>query len=945
MKRYLLSFVAACLCSASMWAVPASPVPFEYRKADGTTVMARMYGDEFHSYIMSLDGELLEGSMEPQAMEEASFMRRNVRRMPQAIGNSPIPTKGSPRSLVLLVSFADLEMGETLQDFRDLLNKSGYDFHGATGSCRDYFIASSDSLFSPQFDCFGPYKLSRKMEYYGANEGSSNSAHASQMVTEACELAHTDGVNFKDYDLNNDGVLDNVFIFFAGHNEAEGAGAQTIWPHQSDVSHMNVRIDGILLASYACTSEYKGVDGKDRCGVGTFCHEFGHVIGLPDFYDTDYNYYSVGNWDIMCNGSYNNNGNTPPTYSAYERFYEGWLTPKQLELPGQYVLTDIPFHKESFLIAASTHNLSGTRPDPNEFFMLDYRSGENGWDQYLPGQGMIVWHIDYNAAAWNSNTPNNGPTLMRMHMEEANGITWKKRSNSNKGKATDVYPGPDNVTVFHPVLHNGSQLEQPIFNIMQTGNTISFIYISNEGSTLRANKDLIEITTSMSDKKKVVDWQPESFELLGSGLDPEQAVTLTPGANTFSLCASDTMPDIDSDEWQSTLSLYPTADSTIQQLIWVNFHPTKKNCNATKTTIAVSAATASLSIPLIGHSPRPVYVQTPTDVKSKQVTPYSFDATWSTVSDAEAYYVTVYQIEEGTTEFLQGFEDFNDADKVRDMGWQSNTNLITTSAKAEGSRSLYFKNYGDEITSESYPSPVTGLSFWYNAFTASVDTIGVLEIEAFNGEEWLMEDRLVIVQSDKRVTAKYTFEPEQNYRAFRLTWMDNGGSGIAFDAFVATTSEKINYIHKGRELLFDPQEGKTQSNAITGLNPNNTYYYQVQCSDLDKGCEEHLTELSEPVKVTTLNGQPLDGKQLTFAVDSLNYNPAERAIYIMDPQEGDYLHFYNPAGRLVHSIALIPGVCVYPVEHKYFEHGYTYMAQHAVNGKLGRKNKWVKFIF
>ena len=215
------------------------------------------------------------------------------------------------------------------------------------------------------------------------------------MVAEACQMAHNDGVNFQDYDTNKDGMLDNVFVFFAGHNEAEGAGEKTIWPHQSDISHLNIRLDGVLVTSYACTSEYKGSAGMARCGIGTFCHEFGHVIGQPDFYDTDYKYYSVSNWDIMCDGSYNNNGNTPPTFSAYERMYEGWLKPKQLTLPGQYTLTDIPFHKEAYLIADGTHNLSGRNPNPSEFFLLDYRSGDNGWDAYLPGQGMIVWHIDY----------------------------------------------------------------------------------------------------------------------------------------------------------------------------------------------------------------------------------------------------------------------------------------------------------------------------------------------------------------------------------------------------------------------------------------------------------------------------------------------------------------------------------------------------------------------
>ena len=288
MKKIVI-LLCSCLLSLSAWAVMASPEPFEYTKADGTKVMARVYGDEFHSYIESLDGELLEGSKSVEMIEEANQVRR-VRRVQQGAGVSAFPAFGSPRSLVLLVGFADLDFGEKQSDFQNLLTQSGYNHNGAVGSCRDYYIASSDSLFSPQFDCYGPYKLSRNMGYYGANEGKSNSAHAADMVAEACQMAHEAGVNFKDYDVNGDGILDNVFIFYAGHNEAEGGGAATIWPHQSNISYLNIRLDGVLLASYACTSEYKGNSGSTRCGVGTFCHEFGHVIGQPDFYDTDYNY-------------------------------------------------------------------------------------------------------------------------------------------------------------------------------------------------------------------------------------------------------------------------------------------------------------------------------------------------------------------------------------------------------------------------------------------------------------------------------------------------------------------------------------------------------------------------------------------------------------------------------------------------------------------------------
>ena len=945
MKRYFLCLAAALICSVSAWAVMASPEPFEYTRADGTTVMARIYGDEYHSFIESLDGELLWGKRDAETMEHASEVRR-IRRIQQAAGSTAFPTTGSPHSLVLLVGFSDLDFEQSLQDFQDLLTKTGYSYNGATGSCRDYYIASSDSIFSPVFDCYGPYKLSRKMEYYGADEGDNHNAHAADMVAEACQMAHDAGVNFKQYDTNNDGLLDNVFIFFAGNNQAEGADANTIWPHAGNISHKNIRLDGVLVSSYACTSEYKGRSSKVRCGIGTFCHEFGHVIGQPDFYDTNYRYYSVGNWDIMCQGSYNNDGRTPPTFSAYERMYEGWLTPSQLELPGRYSLSVTPFKTEAYLIAAEQHNLSGKTPNPSEFFLLENRNSNNIWDAYLPGHGMVVWHIDYSASAWTNNSPNNGPTLMRMHLEEANGIGWKKRGQGEDGRSDDPYPGTKNVTTFTPTLHNGTQLAQPIFNIEEVGDVINFTYISEGGAALRMNKESLDITTTMNDNNKVVSWAAESVELLGTGMDPEQAISLRVNGSDFKIFAGEKAPTRTSSEWKTSLSLNANTDSTLQQTIWVNYNPKKQNCNATSASIITTTTSASLSLPLTGHAPRHTYVTTPVTLASKNITPYSFTAQWKEVEDAECYYFTLYQISKGETTFTQSFETFTNYDNIRDMGWQSNTILTTTSDKKDGTRALYFKNFGDQITSETYPTPVTKLSFWYNAFTSSADTIGVLNIEANNGEEWVLIETKVMSNKDKRVTVNYTFDEAQNYRIFRLTWFDNGGSGIAFDAFAATTSKNITYIHKGRESYYVPyQSADVLEFTFTQLTPDNTYYYQVQCTDIGKGCEEHLTDLSEPVELHTLAGQPIDGDLLTLTIDSINYNPAEHVIYLSNPQAGDYLYFYNTTGLLVYSAPISDGTCIYQLDVNLFHAGEVYMVQHAVGGKVGRKNKRLKFIF
>ena len=710
---------------------------------------------------------------------------------------------------------------------------------------------------------------------------------------------------------------------------------------------MGIKLDGVTVSSYACTSEYKGSSGTTRCGIGTFCHEFGHVIGQPDFYDTDYKLYTVGNWDIMCQGSYNNHGNTPPLFSAWERMYEGWLTPQQLVLPGNYALMSTPFHAEAYLIATETHNLIGTNPNPSEFFILENRNANNVWDSYLPGHGMLVWHIDYSASAWSQNIPNNGPTLLRMHLEEANGISWKKRGQNADGRDSDPYPGAMNVTTFNPTLHNGTVLsEQPIFNIEENNGIITFTYISTGKSALKADKKDLTFVTTVNDSKKIVDWEPQAFELQGSSLDPEDPITLRCANNTFALYVGDEAPARTNTEWKSTATVYVAADSSLRQKVWVCFRPTQKNCNTISATINVTSSAANLTIPVYGTAPRPTYVKTPIVKEIAYITPYSFRASWGAIDDAELYYLTLFQRSEGETKFVQGFEYFDDNAKVLQAGWKTNTNQTTTYAKADGTRALAITKHGDQVTSETYPSAVTGMSFWYNAFSSTVDTIGVMEIEAFNGEEWTMIDQLIVSNKAKKQTASYEFSQAQNYTIFRLTWVDNGGSGMAIDAFTAITSEKIDYIYKGNQLYtLPPYDGSEPYYIFKDLNPESTYYFQIQCTDEGKGCEEHLTELSPAVEIKTLAGEPLDSKTMTIGYDSITYLSPTRVVYLTDPKTGDYLYFYNAAGRQIHRMSVYNESHSYALPANIFRQGEVYMVQHAKEGKLGRKNKRVKFIY
>lgn len=949
MKRYLLSLFALGYVVSS-FAVPADPSPRSVTLPDGTSMQVRLVGDEFHSYYISLDGTPLRrtesGFFEADyTLPDRSASLRAKRRAAQkeTLGGG-FPTTGSPRSLVLLVGFKDLPFAQQLNDFDDLLNKQGYSYNGANGSCRDYYIASSNGIFSPHFDVFGPYTLSHNMEYYGGQQGDNHDKNAVEMVSEACRLASEAGVNFKDYDTNNDGVLDNVFVYYAGHNQAEGGGENTIWPHQGDASRTSTRLNGVTVASYACTSEYKGAGGSIRCGIGTFCHEFGHVIGLPDFYDTNYKYYSVGNWDVMCSGSYNNQGRTPPTFTSYERFFEGWLTPEQLSTPGGYSLEDLDASNKAYLLAADSHNLNGKSPTPSEFFMLEYRDG-TGWSKGLPGSGLLVWHIDYQAAAWNGNYPNNGPSLMRMHLEEANGVSWQKRGNGEDGRPSDAYPGPGNVTSWTPKLHNGTILNQPIFDIAENNGLLTFVYISSGGTNLMVDKEKVDLVTTVTDGKTIVDWEPVDISLIGSGLDPQQAVTIK-ATGTFYLFAGNTYPAKTSSAWRSVLTVNPQADSTINQKIWVSFRPTKQNCEPTSIALSIKSSSAVLSLPVTGVAPRPTYVSTPEMKPAAQVTPYSFLAAWTPVQDAEMYYLTLYKIENGTTDFVQSFEKFSDPNEVSLAGWQSNTNTTTSLAKVDGTLSLYMKEDGDYVITEVYPSQIKKVSYWINAFTAEEDTIGVLYLDARNEAGWAGLQETVVRSTTKQKTVEVEFPEGTTYQQFRLSFENRGGKGLALDAFTATAMEKITYVYRGSELSVTAVDDENYTICyLKDLTPATTYYCAVQCTDLDKGCEEHLTPLSDPIVITTLNGLQADDKHLTFAVDSVNYDRRTHSVYVSNPVKGDVIGIYDSYGHLVYSVDVMHNRFFYEVPLDKFTNGAVYSIKYMTSGSMRRKQQWTKFIF
>lgn len=462
MKRISVLFVVLVAVGA-MQAVPAYRGPYAGFLQDGTNVCAYRYGDEFFSWFQLEDGAWVTRLADGSFMEIDSLTTREInqrrsiamQRRTRNVTTEPYPLNIAPRGLIILVSFKDLAFTTPKQTIDSMMMGKNFsrsysyaDARGqihnimAQGSAWQYFHDVSMGQYSPQFDVVGPVTVSKNMKYYGQNDSNDQDMYAEVMVQEACRLAQSEcGVDFSVYDNDNDGEVDFVYVIYAGYGEADTEDENTIWPHSYWLSETNrcITLNDKKVDLYACGSELNGSSDKYD-GIGTFCHEFSHVLGLPDMYTTSSsaNFKTLGSWDIMDYGPYNNNGNTPPSYSAYERFFMGWLTPELLTESKQQHLENLTTSNTACLITTTnSHNLIGNDPNPKTFYLLENRQ-QMGWDSYIPGHGLMITKINYSYSAWENNTVNNSANSQGVDIIEADGKTSYRLYSD--GKATDLFP-------------------------------------------------------------------------------------------------------------------------------------------------------------------------------------------------------------------------------------------------------------------------------------------------------------------------------------------------------------------------------------------------------------------------------------------------------------------------------------------------------------------------
>jgi M6 family metalloprotease-like protein len=908
-------FIGFLILVQNIEAVPAYPYPIKIKQADGTEITVLKHGDEFFHYTATLDGYVLKpdnagilyyaqfdatGNLQNTSVKANDIEKRSSaeRKFVQNLEENPdlsklnqigralrskslisatVPQKaypllGTPKSLVILVNFSDVKFVTPTPQvaFTNLLNQNKYSSNGGTGSAKDYFHDSSMGVFNPQFDVFGPVTLDNPMAFYGTNDASGNDSNPQQMVIDACTKTAVAGLDFSQYDTDGDGQVDNVFIYYAGYNEAEGGPANSIWPHKWNLNNYNTKFNGVSIFHYACTSELRGNTASNMCGIGTFCHEFGHVLGLDDYYVTSgTDHHTLSIWNIMDYGPYLNLGRTPPAYCAYDRFFLKWLTPTELKVAGNYSLDTLTTSNKAYLISQNgNQNLQlANNPNSPEYFMLENRQ-KRGWDTYLPGHGMLVYHIFYNQSTWADNSPNNDPNAMGVDIVEADGIAITETNSLDPTLSGDPFPGTSNVTTFNPILRNGTNIKKPLINIKEINGIILFHF----GSNIVLEQNLQSFTTVQGTPSV-----PQTIKVSGTKLKSAINIAFKVGQHYEIKKESDP-----STAWGKTITLTPV-DSTVSVTnVQIRYNPTVPSYNtAHNDTLVVSTINGDYAeAPLYGTSTRSVYVVPPVASNASNISFTGFIANWNSVYDATGYYFTAYNVSDGESRITEEF----DKGIIAPNGWTITPSSISNSTVYSGKKppAIQFSNTGEYIQTEKYLVPVTKLSFFIRSMAGNN---GGFFVQARKDQNSWEKVDSISVSITLNETDSISFSEAKGYNQFLFTYYKGLGS-VTFDDVTVVLSKQISYNLRENWIT-------SNSDTLTNLIPNTEYFYKVRASDKST-YYENITDFSNIITVNT-TAYPYKTKLVT-TVDS------NGDVTVLLPSVQTILYIYNLLGQNIKTI-------------------------------------------
>ena len=553
-KKLLFGLLFAAMTAGAVKMKPGINI---IKQADGTTITVRAYGDEDLSYFLASDGTLLyqegtnfyiagvkaDGTLystgvlahEPsmRTIKEISAIKaqnakafynsmetqakaNKVRREPMTRDNSLLPSLGKHKIPVILVEFSDVEFSvenpkatfDKYLNGKELFNKETDPEMGQNyASVAKYFKDMSFGKFEPEFEVYGPVNLGKPLATYGA--GYSSQEKMGLLLNDACTAVDNE-VDFTQYDSNDDGNIDLIYIIYAGFSQSiAGNSTDCIHPKSGYLS-LAKSFDGMDVKRYGVNNELNGTpadqaDGPIINGIGLFCHEFSHCMGLPDLYPKSGSIaeacinQNMDYWSLMDAGEYTGNGYRPTAYTAWERKRLGWMEIGTLTGPSNVELKSLDEGGTAFRIYNDKDETG------HEYYIVE-NVQNNGWNKKLFGNGLMVTHVDYLSSQFSLGgcKVNNTEGHPRMHVMAADGmfvpeyflgstiedsyITFLKEHNADlvakyggqvftiedyKAEAAgDLFPGTSNATSLtddsQPMkawTYNGETMGKPITDI------------------------------------------------------------------------------------------------------------------------------------------------------------------------------------------------------------------------------------------------------------------------------------------------------------------------------------------------------------------------------------------------------------------------------------------------------------------------------------------------
>lgn len=481
MRIKLLCIV--CLLNI-FWAVPVSSMPafpgdISYVQPDGTVVKYRLKGDERRHWIESVDGHILKkaengylvyaenvnGTVaasslpytgnDALAASKMKLLKRQDMSSPERISVSPslqlegtFPLTGKHKLLMLLVNFADTQTSFSREDFDDMMNEANYN---GTGCFRDFYLENSYQQLDVETTVVGWIQLSKNKNMYSMED-------MTDLISEA--LTQIQGtVDFSQFDNDGDGELDGLSIIHQGTGQEVSGSTGDIWSHSGEL--LDTWVDGFRVRTYTIQPELLfSAPQRVMMSVGVFCHEFGHNLGAPDFYDVDYEtdgeFEGTGEWDLMAGGAwgtYRVNGDSPCHYNMWQKIQFGWVKPTVLS--SSTTVTDLPAASDEPVAYVLETMRDG------DYFVLENRQ-QKKFDRVLLGHGLVVYHADENIierkVGLNTVNADSEQGLYVVSASAGCLPDGTPGSYGNVNSSGTPFPGSTNMTVFSdatfPALHS-----------------------------------------------------------------------------------------------------------------------------------------------------------------------------------------------------------------------------------------------------------------------------------------------------------------------------------------------------------------------------------------------------------------------------------------------------------------------------------------------------------